>query len=304
MNSNIIYNFQKLIDDLLFTKPSNYSFKIKSFKNVITLINSLDYTISLDNIKNLKCSTKIKDRIIEILNTNTLSELNNNNNNNNNNFSDLLTITGIGPTKAKKLLEANITLDILLNNPTSSILNTLTHHQLIGLKYYHDLKKKIPKHIIIQIQNYLNKFNFSFTICGSFRRNKDSSGDIDILIKQTKNTSKLKNIINTLTKDKFLVSHLTTNVSTKYMGICHIPNFSQYMRIDIRLIPEISYPFAILYFNGSKNNNTFMRTQAIKMNLKLNEYGLYDKNNNNILLNTEKEIYDYLNLDYKNPQDR
>ena len=89
------------------------------------------------------------------------------------------------------------------------------------------------------------------------------------------------------------------------MGICKIPNFQQYMRIDIRLIPKESYSFATLYFTGSKDNNTYMRNIAIQSNLKLNEYGLYDKKNNNpILLKSEKDIFNYLKLKYKTPTER
>ena len=159
---------------------------------------------------------------------------------------------------------------------------------------------KIPQHIITNINTYLNTFNFEFTICGSFRRNKPFSGDIDILIK---NNNTLQEIVNILSKSNFLVAHLTSNSNTKYMGICKTPK-SHYMRIDIRLIAQESFPFALLYFTGSKNTNTFMRNKAIKLGLKLNEYGLFDKNNTIIELNTEKEIFKYLDITYLEPQDR
>lgn len=307
MNILLIEKFQLLIDDLLYNKPSNYSFKIKSFNNVIKKISELNFVLTIENINNNNIfSDKIKNRIKEILNTGTLQELQDNKQNNyienKKLYNDLLTITGIGPSKAKTLLENNITLDILLNNPSTNILKLLTHHQKLGIKYYYDLQKKIPKYIIEFIETYLKQFDFHFTICGSYRRNKDFSGDIDILIKTDK--YKLNDIINILYNDSFLIEHLTTNVTTKYMGICKISSFDQFMRIDIRLISNNSYPFAILYFTGSKNNNTLMRKKAIKMNLKLNEYGLFDKNNNSIILENEKEIYSYLNLEYKNPENR
>ena len=47
------------------------------------------------------------------------------------------------------------------------------------------------------------------------------------------------------------------------MGICKTSK-SHAMRIDIRLIPKKSYPFALLYFTGSKKTNTYMRNIAIK----------------------------------------
>ena len=89
------------------------------------------------------------------------------------------------------------------------------------------------------------------------------------------------------------------------MGICKIPSFSQYMRIDIRLIPKKSFPFATLYFTGSKNNNTSMRNKAIELGYKLNEYELINKNTQeSIILESEKDIYEFLQLPYKTPIER
>ena len=303
MNKNIIDNFQNLINDLYLTKPPNFSFKINSFKKAINVISSLEYKINNDNIDSINCfSDKIKNRIKEILLNGQLSEVSININKNTD-IIDLTKITGIGPSKAKQLIQNNIKLKDLLNPHKYKEHSTLlTHHQKIGVLYYHDLQKKIPQKIIKQIQIYLDTFDFEFTICGSYRRNKSESGDVDILVKQ--NNNNLEQIINKLSINNFLVAHLTSNSKTKYMGICKIPNFKQYMRIDIRLVTPPQYPYAILYFTGSKNTNTYMRNKAIKLGFKLNEYGLFDKYNNNIQLNTERDIFECLNMSYIEPQDR
>ena len=316
MNDLIINNFQLLIQNLYTEKPANYSFKINSFKKTIDIINNLDFKITtpqqLQNIKGIGKGTI--DRISEIIESGQLKEIKNNNvintnsinNNNMSEFKLLQTITGIGPAKATSLIKNNIKFNDLINNPSQNIKKELTHHQLIGIKYYYDLKKKIPRDIITSFISLLNDFkkylNFNFTVCGSYRREKPFSSDIDILVLEEQHN--LSFIIEFLKKKNILVDDLTTKGQTKYMGICKIPKFSQFMRIDIRLIPRKSYPFAILYFTGSKNNNTFMRNQAIKLNLKLNEYGLFDKKNNPILLKTEQEIFNYLKLDYKHPNQR
>ena len=302
MNKTIVDNFNNLISDLYLTKPPNFSFKINSFKKAINIISSLDYKITINNINNItNFSDKIKNRIKEILISGKLSEVSQDQTNSN--IMDLTKITGIGPAKAKELIKNNITLEDLLNpDKYKEHSKLLTHHQKIGVLYYHDLLKKIPQEIIKTIQTYLNTFDFEFTICGSFRRNKPSSGDIDILIK--KNNNKLEDIVNILSKSKFLVAHLTSNSKTKYMGVCKIPQFDQYMRIDVRLVTPQQYPYAILYFTGSKNTNTFMRNKAIKLGLKLNEYGLFDTDNNIIELKTEKDIFNYLDINYLEPQDR
>ena len=302
MNKTIIDNFNNLINDLYLTKPPNFSFKINSFKKAINIISSLDYKITIDNIDNItNFSDKIKNRIKEILTSGKLSEVSQDKSNSN--IMDLTKITGIGPAKAKELIKNNVTLEDLLDpDKYKEHSKLLTHHQKIGVLYYHDLQKKIPQEIIKKIQTYLNTFDFEFTICGSFRRNKSSSGDIDILVK--KNNNELEDIVNILSKSNFLVAHLTSNSKTKYMGVCKIPQFAQYMRIDIRLVTPQQYPYAILYFTGSKNTNTFMRNKAIKLGLKLNEYGLFDADNNIIELKTEKDIFKYLDINYLEPQDR
>ena len=106
-----------------------------------------------------------------------------------------------------------------------------------------------------------------------------------------------------LTKHKFIVDSLTTCGETKYMGICKTPK-SHCMRIDIRLISKESFPYALLYFTGSKKTNTFMRNQAIKQGYKLSEYGLFDKDGNIIKLDNEKTIFEFLQLPYLPPEKR
>jgi DNA polymerase beta len=302
MNKTIVENFDNLINDLYLNKPPNFSFKINSFKKARNVISSLDYKITIDNINNIKeFSDKIKNRIKEILTSGKLSEVSQDKSNSN--IMDLTKITGIGPSKAKELIKNNITLEDLLDpDKYKEHSKLLTHHQKIGVLYYNDLQKKIPQEIIKKIQKYLNTFDFEFTICGSFRRNKHSSGDIDILVKNNNNT--LEDIINILSKSKFLVAHLTSNSKTKYMGVCKFQQFDQYMRIDIRHVTPQQYPYAILYFTGSKNTNTYMRNIAIKLGFKLNEYGLFNKYNDLIELKTEQDIFECLNIPYLEPQDR
>jgi len=305
MNSLIISELNKLISTLLYEKPPNFSFKVNSFKKTINLIKEIDYEInSAEQLKNIKGIGKgTIDRINEILKNGNLQENKNveKKQKNISDFNKLQTITGIGPAKAKQLIDKKITFDNLIKNPSDSMLNELTHHQLIGVKYYHDLLKRIDSKIIYEVEQYLKKFDFKFNICGSYRRKKENSGDIDILILEEKKT--LKDIVKILTEDKFIIDNLTDDGKTKYMGICKTPK-SHAMRIDIRLIPKQSYPFALLYFTGSKKTNTYMRNIAIKAGYKLSEYGLFDKKNTLIPLETEQAIFEFLHIPYLSPEKR
>ena len=76
-------------------------------------------------------------------------------------------------------------------------------------------------------------------------------------------------------------------------------------RIDIRLIPMVSYWPALLYFTGSYELNQNMRLKAKKMGYKLNEYGLYDlKTNDMIVVTSEQEIFEKLEMNYLLPNQR
>ena len=304
MNSKIISEFNTLISNLLYEKPPNYSFKINSFKKFIDIVKTLDFEInSIEQIKHIKGIGKgTLERIEQILKNGNLEENNKKIDDTQNEFNKLQKITGIGPSKAKQLIEKNIKFEDLINNK-NNVLNDLTHHQKLGVKYYYDVLKPILHETIVKVEEYLKKFKFKFNICGSYRRKKNTSGDIDVLIE--KEDKSLQEIVDILSKKKFLVDHLTECGNTKYMGFCKIKN-SHFMRIDIRLIPKESYPFALLYFTGSKKTNTMMRNQAIKLGFKLNEYSLVksDESNTQIYLDSEEKIFDYLKLDYIKPENR
>jgi DNA polymerase/3'-5' exonuclease PolX len=95
---------------------------------------------------------------------------------------------------------------------------------------------------------------------------------------------------------------LTENGKTKYMGICNLNGILR--RIDIRFIPYESFYPAILYFTGSKDLNTKMRQLARINGWILNEYGLFDKNKKMMKVSSEKDIFDYLEMNYLSPDKR
>ena len=214
---------------------------------------------------------------------------------------DLTTVTGIGPAKAVELQKKGITLSKLLEEykdkshsiQESEILKILTHHQLIGLKYYKQFKKRIPREKItkidLRIQKLMSKFlknnkimdEITTVICGSYRRGLPDSGDIDLLISgdtnninNTNNTNKFNLIefVKFLTEEELITDHLTEKGTTKFMGVCDKRGG---YRIDIRFIPLESFGAALMYFTGSKTFNTLVRAEALRQGYTLEEYGLY-----------------------------
>lgn len=204
-------------------------------------------------------------------------------------------------------------------------LHKLNHHQLIGIKYFDDFSKKIPRDEVQSCEKILkviaNKMNpdFHVTICGSYRRGRNRSGDVDTLLTHSsiKTTDDLKQqgqgILNQfifiLEQTGFLVDHLTNESTTKYMGVCICPKKSKIARrIDIRFVPYQSYSASILYFTGSKNFNTAMRAHALHKGYTLNEYGLFKlengKKTEQVICPTEEDIFKALDYKYVEPEQR
>ena len=226
----------------------------------------------------------------------------------------LANIYGVGPKKAKDLVSKGIT-SIEKMRENEDMLNDV---QKTGLKYYDDLLKRIPrdeideyKNIFTQIFNEINTDgNMSYEIVGSYRRNASSSGDIDIIVTSKNNNDKEKFIkFLDLLKEKNIIIEFLSKGKTKSLTITKINN-KLARRVDFLFSSIEEYPFAILYFTGSKTFNTVMRNHALKMSYTLNEHGLSKMENKkkgekvNKEFLTEKDIFDFLKLEYKEPVDR
>lgn len=322
MNSLVINTFEKLIKQLklnqLSTKEEKIKYKITKLINALKQIRNLNYELTLENTKGI--SKLIPDigkgterRIIEILETGTLKEVNDENilii------FEDLCNIIGVGAITAHKLIKKYniISVKDFKNKIKNKTIGNVSNKLLVALKYYKKYKTIILRKTIDEIKQLINKiFNNKvlFVICGSYRRENNTSRDIDILIthkslrynKDLRNSNYLETIINKLKESNFIIDDLVKPCKTiKYMGFCKYNN--DIMRIDIRVTSLYSYYPALLYFTGSSEFNRYLRKIAIKQGYKLNEYGLY-KNNKSIFIQNEKMIFDLLNIHYLTPKER
>ncbi|MGC9037507.1 MAG: DNA polymerase/3'-5' exonuclease PolX [Candidatus Micrarchaeia archaeon] len=132
-------------------------------------------------------------------------------------------------------------------------------------------------------------------ICGSTRRMRETVGDLDILVISRKNLEVMDFVTNLPEVDHIVVKGPTKTTVWLKIGLS----------CDFRVIEPESFGAAMQYFTGSKNHNIKLREIAIKKGYKLNEYGLFDKNNKNLVANKEEqEIYRLLGLDYVEPEMR
>ncbi|CAK9831774.1 DNA polymerase beta [Anthophora retusa] len=266
---------------------------------------------------------KIAKKIDEFLSTGKLQKLEDINKDESNIAIKLLTrVSGIGPAKAKELVDAGIkTLDDLRKHQ-----DKLNHHQKIGLKYFEDFEKRIPRAEIEQLEKMMKEAvaelsnEYILTICGSYRRGKEESGDIDVLLTHPTYTSKekeskkknfgLKNVVNHLEKKKIIVDTISLG-PTKFMGVCQVPGEPKkpFRRLDIRFAPCDQFYCAVLYFTGNDLFNKNMRAHALEKNYTLNEYTLRRLTPEGTpgeaeKITCEEDIFRILELPYKEPKDR
>lgn len=322
MNNKIIDLFEKLINVIKSNLDDDkIIFRLSAISKALQVIKKYPKKIkSADDLKDLPGIGKgTLNRVNEILKTGSLKEVDDNEKTGK--TSNLDKIHGIGTKFMKKLIDKyNIKNIKELKKAYAEKKIKLPKIVEMGLKYPDVYENPIPRKEMIKFDKKLHKlikiFNskLELIICGSYRRGKDFSSDIDVLIfnPQKKTMSELlqdtifQEFLTYLKSINFIIDSITElNINTKYMGYCTLSKKHQVRRIDIRYLPYNAYYAAILYFTGSKDLNQTMRSTAKKLGFRLNEYGLFNrKTGKQIVVKSEKDIFDKLNLEFLEPKDR
>ena len=226
----------------------------------------------------------------------------------------LTRIYGVGPKKAKELIDKGITSIADLKEREKE--NLLNDTQKIGIKYFDAIETRIPRSEIDEYKKVLEKTfatstppGSSFEIVGSYRRGALTSGDIDMIITNKDNDiSAYAKFLDQLIKDKVVIEVLTRGKS-KSLTIAQLPGKIP-RRVDFLYTPPNEYAFALLYFTGSKIFNTIQRQRALHLGYTLNEHGLAHmvsgKKGQSVTspFPNEKAIFDFLGMKYKEPNER
>ena len=221
----------------------------------------------------------------------------------------LAEVYGIGPKKAKELVDNGIT-SIAELRENQHLLNDI---QKVGLHYYEDILKRIPRSEIEDYKAYFENAmpkvaGAKMEIVGSYRRGAQSSGDIDVIITSS-DPRVFTKFVDNLLKEKIIL-HILSRGPTKCLVVTKIPSSDAARRVDFLYTNPEEFPFAILYFTGSKIFNTVMRHVALEKGYTMNEHAIYkmeakkkgDKVNRNF--SSEEDIFNFLGLEYKAPIER
>jgi DNA polymerase/3'-5' exonuclease PolX len=332
----IIENFHVLIKNEETQKEPNWQFKRKAYKQVIDIFsNSPEEIDSVEKAlqvlraggakltgeeayftKNGEYKSRSIQKIDEIIKTGKLKRVTNINEDPKvKAISELTKIPEIGPSAADKLYTKGITTIAQLTEAFEKDSTLLNNKQAIGLKYYADLEKRIPREEMNRWNEFFNKVlketvqkmknkkaskteknrtpdtsdtsdtsdtldTVRMQLVGSYRRKTESSGDIDILL-SCKNPDEGKKLMSNFIKELLKTNNLDSSLvfssgTTKFMGLGKIDTF--YRHIDIFYYSEKEYPFALLFSTGSGQFNIEMRADVIKKGYSLSEKELMYRN--------------------------
>lgn len=249
----------------------------------------------------------ISDKILEILKTKKLKYLEDMKQNKKLNIIiQLLNIYGIGAKKALELYDLGIHSYNDLQKAITIGDIKLTKDQQLGFYHYKDLVKQIPRKEIEKLERYItnntNKTKINdvyepkLRLVGSYRRGKSKMNDIDLLgVNIT-----IDKVIKLLEKKYQVIDFITKGIN-KSSFLIIIDKIVR--KIDLLITTPTSYYPALMYFTGSKYFNIEMRTIAKEKGYKLNEFNL-TKGSRKIPINSEKDIFDKLNMFYVEPTNR
>jgi DNA polymerase (family 10) len=126
---------------------------------------------------------------------------------------------------------------------------------------------------------------------GSYRRGKDTVGDLDILVVAADPAAVM---------DRFAacpgVADVLARGDTK-MSV----RLKNKLQVDLRVVAEESFGAALQYFTGSKAHNVVLRGMAKARGLKINEYGVF-RGEEPIAGRSEEEVYAAVDLPWIPPE--
>ena len=309
-NTEIAAKFNQLAD-LLEIQGAN-SFRVRAYRNAARIISGLAKNVSdlVDQGYDLEelpgIGKDLADKIKIINKTGELPLLKQTKAKIPAILSELMKIEGLGPKRVQILYKK---FHINSINDLKTVLDQGKIRKLSGFgektesrirqglehqkQYNKRFKLAEVQPIVENLLAYLKKNTAvkNLDCAGSYRRHKETVGDLDILVTSTDSITVMKHFLAYEDITKILSQGDTRSTVHLHSGI----------QVDIRVVPPKSYGAALLYFTGSKEHNIRLRAIAVKKQLKLNEYGLF-KGQKDLGSHTETQLYRQLGLTYIEPE--
>ncbi|GBG31176.1 DNA polymerase lambda [Hondaea fermentalgiana] len=336
LNEHLTNAFQPLVD--YYEIFNDEEWRKVSFKRVIDLLRSLKFKVtSADQLRSYRgIGPKVFAMIDEALRTGYITRAKEVwKSDAAVSLRDLQRVHGIGATVARDLHKRGIR-SVAELREHKELLNSV---QLIGLEYLDDIEQRIPRAETGAIGKFVEDTAralwpskaLAVETCGSYRRGKSSSGDVDVILTTPDQAGcpPLADLIAELHARKFIAADLTQpkdqlpvnrqgQVARKqtYMGICKLPGYKVHRRLDVKFYPREQFPFALLYFTGNDHFNRSMRNFAKRKGWSMSDEGIFSAQRQrseriakasrpvDTHFRTEKDVFDWLGFPYKHPTER
>ncbi len=127
---------------------------------------------------------------------------------------------------------------------------------------------------------------------GSLRRMAETIGDVDLLVASDDATPVMDVFVGADDVSKVLANGDAKSSVVTRSGL----------QVDLRVVPIEAWGAAMIYFTGSKPHNVRIREMAVRKGMKLNEYGLFRVEDDELIAaETEEVVYERLGLPYIEP---
>ncbi|HXD86342.1 MAG TPA: DNA polymerase/3'-5' exonuclease PolX [Urbifossiella sp.] len=166
----------------------------------------------------------------------------------------------------------------------------------VGNRVRIDLAEGLGQALLAKIQMFPGVIRAS--VCGSLRRRRETVADIDLLASSA-DAAPIMDAFVKLPEVIQVIGQGPTKSSVN--AAMHVDGEKVLLQADLRVVTDEQFPFALMYFTGSKQHNIRLRQRAIDRGWSLNEYSLGD-DTTLIPCATEADIYKALEMDYVEPE--
>ncbi|MFO7740083.1 MAG: DNA polymerase/3'-5' exonuclease PolX [Desulfatiglandaceae bacterium] len=309
-NSDVSDIFNK-VADLLEIEGAN-PFRVRAYRNAARAISSLPRSVSdmIESEENLTelpgIGEDLAGKIKEVVQTGSLAQLEALESSTPSELSRLMKVAGLGPKRVKAIYE-NLGVVDLKSLKEAAEKGKVRELEGFGkkteqtiLEELEDVEDREERIKLMEAEQrasplvaYLRKTKGikEITVAGSYRRRKETVGDLDILVTCKKGSNVMDRFAE-YEDVKKVVSKGTTRSTIVLRSGLHV---------DLRVLRQVSYGAALHYFTGSKAHNIAVRKLGVKKKLKINEYGVF-KGKKRTAGKTEKQVFEAVNLPYIEPE--
>ena len=177
----------------------------------------------------------------------------------------------------------------------SAILEGLDQVEQSAQRVYHADARPIVEQIVEALSELDEVTQVS--VAGSFRRCRETIGDLDVLATATDSEV----VMDTLANHPLVEKVLARGDTKQRVRLSPLFDGVKKLELDLRVVPDESYGAAMQYFTGSKEHNIVIRKRAVDQGLKVNEYGVY-RGDEYVAGSSEEEVYATLGLPFIAPE--